>query len=165
MEKAVQTRGYQMILLIRFCPFPFVYSNLFFASLQSGIVSYHKFLLATIATTPKLFLHVFIGAKTFQAIQAARGGQEDNTATSSHSWMSLAYIVFASLVGFVTSWYIYAETKKVLDEFLDEERVEESLEEGLLEREPNEEQRQHQGVQGTFAQPQHRDTEQTLTDR
>lgn len=126
MEKAVQEKGYRMILLIRFCPFPFVYSNLFFASLQSGIVTYLEFLLATIATTPKLFLHVFIGAKTFQAIRAARGGEQQQ-ADDSHSWISLAYVVAATLLGVVTSWYIYKETKRVLDEFMRQEDVEEGL--------------------------------------
>ncbi|CAO1621020.1 unnamed protein product [Sympodiomycopsis kandeliae] len=134
MEKAISKKGWKMIILIRFCPFPFVYSNLFFASLQSSIIPYRYFILATVLTTPKLFLHVFIGAQTFQVIQANRSNTGDGgvvDAGQGHSLISLIYIVLASLVGFVTSWYIYQETKKVLQGFIDDDDQDE-LEEGLL---------------------------------
>ena len=40
-----------LVLLVRFCPFPFSYSNAFFASIET--VSLVQFLLATLAITPK----------------------------------------------------------------------------------------------------------------
>ncbi|PWN27898.1 hypothetical protein BDZ90DRAFT_205265, partial [Jaminaea rosea] len=110
MEKAVERKGWKMILLIRLCPFPFVYSNLFFASLRPEVIPMPFFVLATLATTPKLFLHVFIGAQTFEAIQAGRDGGEAATHTS--GWFRLFYVVGASALGAATSWYIYHETKK-----------------------------------------------------
>lgn len=92
------------------CPFPFVYSNLFFASLRPEVIPVPFFVLATFATTPKLFLHVFIGAQTFEAIQAGRDGGE--AATHPSGWFRLFYVVGASALGAATSWYIYHETKK-----------------------------------------------------
>lgn len=162
MERAVSAKGARMILLVRFCPFPFVYSNLFFASLQPGVVSLRAFLLATLATTPKLFLHVFIGAQAFQAIQAARGGSNEggggggggaggdsnsNPSPPAHSLLSLAYIIIASLVGVATSWYIWQETTRILQEFIDDDEAgaageghsaEADVEEGLLRRQSGE---------------------------
>lgn len=56
-----------------FSPFPFNISNLFFASLQS--VSLANFMMATMTTTPKLMLHVFIGNRLFQLFdRGARAG-------------------------------------------------------------------------------------------
>ncbi|CAO1630086.1 unnamed protein product [Jaminaea pallidilutea] len=121
MEKAVERKGWKMIVLIRFCPFPFVYSNLFFASLKPATVPMPFFLLATLATTPKLFLHVFVGAQTYEAIQAGRGGDAAGGTTGTSGLVRWLYIIGASALSAVTSWYIYRETKKVLDSFMDED--------------------------------------------
>lgn len=45
------------------CPFPFPYSNAFFASIES--VTLFQFIVATLCTTPKLLLHVWVGQRTF----------------------------------------------------------------------------------------------------
>lgn len=105
----------------QFCPFPFVYSNLFFASLKPATVPMPFFLLATLATTPKLFLHVFVGAQTYEAIQAGRGGDAAGGTTGTSGMVRWLYIIGASALSAVTSWYIYRETKKVLDSFMDED--------------------------------------------
>lgn len=132
MEKAVERQGAKMILLIRFCPFPFVYSNLFFASLRPDVVPIGYFLLATLATTPKLFLHVFIGAQTLEAIQAGRGGngEDGGSAGGGGGWVRLLYVVGASALGALTSWYIYHETKKSLEAYAEEDEEAEHLQSG-----------------------------------
>lgn len=64
--------------MIRFSPFPFNVSNLFFASLQS--ISLANFMIATATTTPKLLLHVFIGSRLFQLVdRGSRAGLDTNT--------------------------------------------------------------------------------------
>ncbi|PWN20593.1 hypothetical protein BCV69DRAFT_282802 [Microstroma glucosiphilum] len=119
MEKAVERKGWKMAILIRLCPFPFVYSNLFFSSLRPSSVSLPLFIFATLCTTPKLLIHVFVGSKAFEAIQSGKNGQ-----AASKSWLSVASIIGASLLGAITSWYIYRETKKVLDSFVEEDEEE-----------------------------------------
>ncbi|CAO1632979.1 unnamed protein product [Parajaminaea phylloscopi] len=147
MEKAVERQGWRMIILIRFCPFPFVYSNLFFASLRPSVVPVHFFVLATLATTPKLLLHVFVGAQTFEAIQAGRHPGGDSPAGPS-GWIKLLYIVAASGLGALTSWYIYHETKKSLESYVDEEEEEEALVAGEEGREHGSSQQARHAVEG-----------------
>ncbi|PWN48003.1 hypothetical protein IE53DRAFT_389823 [Violaceomyces palustris] len=116
MGKAVKSRGTKMVILIRFCPFPFAYSNLFFASLHSS-VSYRQFLLSTALITPKLFLHVFIGQRMYQLMDRDQRAKMD-------FWSKLVnaiYIAIGSLVGFLTSWVVWRETRKILDETRDQE--------------------------------------------
>lgn len=110
----------------QFCPFPFVYSNLFFASLRPHIVPLPVFILATLLTTPKLALHVYIGGKAFDAIQAGRGAGS----AGHNGWISFIYIGLASLLGMATSWWIYRETRKTLDQFIEEAEEEEGLRNG-----------------------------------
>lgn len=78
METAVVRRGWTMALLLRFSPFPFTISNLFFASLQP--ISLFHFIVATACTTPKLLLHVFVGARMFELIhRGARAKLDDKS--------------------------------------------------------------------------------------
>lgn len=78
METAVTRRGWTMALLLRFSPFPFTISNLFFASLQP--ISLGHFVVATVCTTPKLLLHVFVGARMFELIhRGARASLDDKS--------------------------------------------------------------------------------------
>lgn len=98
---------------------PLLQSNLFFSSLRPSSVSLPLFVLATLCTTPKLLLHVFVGSKAFEAIQSGKNGQ-----AASKSWLSIGSMIGASLLGAATSWYIYRETKKVLDSFVEEDEEE-----------------------------------------
>ncbi|UZJ56718.1 hypothetical protein CBS101457_006038 [Exobasidium rhododendri] len=123
MEKAVGRRGLSMAILVRFSPFPFNMSNLFFASLQS--VSLFNFMVATITTTPKLFLHVFIGNKIFQLFdRGARAGLDLHAKILNGS-----YVVVGGLVGIATSYYVYKETNRILLNY-EEEAYAEAMEQG-----------------------------------
>lgn len=90
----------------------------------------HLFLLATLATTPKLLLHVFVGAQTFEAIQVGRVSGADGHSQSAEGWIKMVYIIGASSVGAVTSCYIYRETKKSLEAFSEGDDEEAELESG-----------------------------------
>ncbi|CBQ70565.1 conserved hypothetical protein [Sporisorium reilianum SRZ2] len=110
LSTAVRRRGLSMTILIRFCPFPFAYSNLFFASLVDA-VSFRHFLTATVLITPKLFLHVWLGTRMFQLMDRDQRAQLDGWAKA----LNVVYILVGSAVGVATGWIVWKETSKVLD--------------------------------------------------
>ena len=110
LSTAVRRRGLSMAILIRFCPFPFAYSNLFFASLVDA-VSFRHFLVATALITPKLFLHVWLGTRMFQLMDRDQRAQLDGWAKA----LNVVYILVGSAVGVATGWIVWSETTKVLD--------------------------------------------------
>lgn len=112
MSEAVRRRGLSMVVLIRFCPFPFCYSNLFFASLGRTAVPFSHFVIATALITPKLFLHVFVGARMYELMDSDRRAKLDGWA----KFVNVVYIALGTLVGTATGWLVYRETKKILDQ-------------------------------------------------
>ncbi|CDS01329.1 uncharacterized protein SPSC_03811 [Sporisorium scitamineum] len=110
LSTAVRRRGLSMAILIRFCPFPFAYSNLFFASMVDA-VSFKHFLTATALITPKLFLHVWLGTRMFQLMDRDQRAQLDGRAKV----LNVVYIGVGSAVGVTTGWIVWSETTKVLD--------------------------------------------------
>ncbi|EPQ28215.1 uncharacterized protein PFL1_04042 [Pseudozyma flocculosa PF-1] len=110
MKEAVRRRGTSMAILIRFCPFPFCYSNLFFASLDT--VSFGQFMLATALITPKLLLHVFIGARMFELMDTDERAKLDGW----HKVLNVVYIVIGTVIGALTGWLVWKETQKILDQ-------------------------------------------------
>ncbi|EST06240.1 SNARE associated Golgi protein [Kalmanozyma brasiliensis GHG001] len=116
---AVRSRGLSMAILIRFCPFPFAYSNLFFASLLDA-VPYRHFIAATALITPKLFLHVWLGTRMFVLMDRDQRAQLDGTAKA----LNVVYIAVGGAVGVATSWFVWRETSKVLDQIEREQAAE-----------------------------------------
>ncbi|TKY84963.1 hypothetical protein EX895_006043 [Sporisorium graminicola] len=117
LSTAVRRRGLSMAILIRFCPFPFAYSNLFFASLVDA-VSFKHFLTATALITPKLFLHVWLGTRMFQLMDRDQRAQLDGWAKA----LNVVYILVGSAVGVATGWVVWNETTKVLETIEREEQ-------------------------------------------
>lgn len=109
LSTAVRRRGLSMAILVRFCPFPFAYSNLFFASLVDA-VSFKHFFVATALITPKLFLHVWLGTRMFQLMDRDQRAQLDGWAKA----LNVIYILVGSAIGVATGWIVWSETKKVL---------------------------------------------------
>lgn len=109
LSTAVRHRGLSMAILIRFCPFPFAYSNLFFASLVDA-VSFKHFFVATALITPKLFLHVWLGTRMFQLMDRDQRAQLDGWAKA----LNVIYILVGSAIGVATGWLVWSETTKVL---------------------------------------------------
>lgn len=120
LSTAVRRRGLSMAILIRFCPFPFAYSNLFFASLVDA-VSLGHFLAATALITPKLLLHVWIGTRMFVLMDREQRAHLDGWAKA----LNVLYIIIGSAVGAATGWIVWSETKKVLHAIEQEAQVQE----------------------------------------
>ncbi|GAA5835435.1 hypothetical protein JCM3766R1_004786 [Sporobolomyces carnicolor] len=110
LSNAVRVKGLPLIVLLRLCPFPYPYSNAFFASVES--VTLGQFFLATLAITPKLLLHVFIGHRTYLFADPESRHRMDPLSR----WINLAFMVFGSLLGFATSWYLYRITMRFVEE-------------------------------------------------
>ena len=105
---AVRHKGLPLVALIRLCPFPFTYSNLFFASIES--VSLWQFMVATLCITPKLFLHVWIGQRMFLLSDPNEREEMDSTTKI----VNIAYIVLGTLLGLATGLYVYRLTMQCL---------------------------------------------------
>lgn len=91
------------MILIRLCPFPFQISNLFFASLPPASVSLPSFLFATLCTTPKLLLHVFIGSRMFLlADEEERAKMDPMTKVA-----NIVSIVLGTALSAGTGWWVY----------------------------------------------------------
>ncbi|WFD35050.1 Tlg2-vesicle protein [Malassezia cuniculi] len=63
-QAAVHKSGVWVAVLIRFCPVPFCYANLIFALLDA--VTLRDYVAASIITSPRLLVHVFVGAKMYE---------------------------------------------------------------------------------------------------
>ncbi|KAL8291758.1 hypothetical protein RQP46_002016 [Phenoliferia psychrophenolica] len=125
---AVRVKGLPLVVLIRLCPFPFPYSNAFFASIES--VSLWQFFVATLTITPKLLLHVWVGSRMFLfADPDSRKHMDTQTKV-----INGVYVVVGSILGGFTSWYLYKLTMKYVDEVNLQEDEGEDLEEqaGLI---------------------------------
>ncbi|EFP83379.1 Tlg2-vesicle protein [Puccinia graminis f. sp. tritici] len=105
LRQAVAVKGLPLICLIRLCPFPFTYSNLFFASLTTSC-GLQDFMIATLATTPKLLLHVFIGARVFHLSDPSSTHRLDNLTIA----LNIFYIVAGASLGAAVSYYLYQAT-------------------------------------------------------
>ncbi|MBW0524527.1 hypothetical protein O181_064242 [Austropuccinia psidii MF-1] len=105
LRQAVAVKGLPLICLIRLCPFPFTYSNLFFASLTTSC-PFHEFMIATLAATPKLFLHVFIGSRVFHLSDPTSSNRLDKLTVA----LNVIYIVGGASLGIGVSSYLYRVT-------------------------------------------------------
>ncbi|BGP53011.1 hypothetical protein JCM8202_004095 [Rhodotorula sphaerocarpa] len=125
LSRAVRVKGLPLIVLLRLCPFPYPYSNAFFASIET--VSFYEFMLATLAITPKLLLHVFIGHRTYLFADPASRHKMDPTTR----WINGIFMVGGTVLGIGTSWYLYQLTMRYVSE-AGEESDAGALEAGLL---------------------------------
>jgi uncharacterized membrane protein YdjX (TVP38/TMEM64 family) len=91
--------GLKLLIMIRFCPLPYSLSN----GAMSTFPTIHPlmFALATAVATPKLFIHVFIGAKIYEL---AEKGEKMGIRTKAVNYIS---IVVGGVMGIVTGWLIY----------------------------------------------------------
>ncbi|CEQ38898.1 SPOSA6832_00370 [Sporobolomyces salmonicolor] len=153
LSQAVRVKGLPLIILLRLCPFPYPYSNAFFASVET--VTLLQFFLATLTITPKLLLHVFVGHRTYLFASPEHRSKMDPLSkwlkcVSSPSWPlplgshpdeesltlrllrgnSGAFMVVGTLLGAATSWYLYKLTMRYVEEASG--ASEHDLEAGLL---------------------------------
>ncbi|SCV68289.1 BQ2448_410 [Microbotryum intermedium] len=107
--RAVRVKGLGLCILIRLCPFPFPYSNAFFATIET--VTLFQFFLSTLCITPKLLLHVWIGSRMFLFADPDSRNHMDPRA----KFVNLVFVVLGSVLGMLTSWYLYRLTMRYVD--------------------------------------------------
>lgn len=99
LTRTMQQDGFTLLWMIRLCPLPYSLSNGALASIPS--VTPVNFVLATLATSPKLFMHIFIGDRI------ARLGAEKDTASRI---VDIISVLVTITVGSVTAYTIYIRT-------------------------------------------------------
>ncbi len=99
----VKHDGLKLLIMIRLCPLPFSLSNGAIATIPT--VQWPAFALATAAASPKLLMHVFVGAKLAEIVE--KGGTMD-AKTKAISYLSIA---IGTIAGLVTGLVVYRQTK------------------------------------------------------
>jgi hypothetical protein len=106
--------GLKLLLMIRLCPLPYSLSNGALSTIPT--VNWLQFMLATALVSPKLLLHVFVGAKLGEL---AEKGKTMDARTKAVSYISIGIGLVA---GAATGWIIYRQTKLRAKELEDQER-------------------------------------------
>ncbi|KAI1811650.1 hypothetical protein GGS20DRAFT_562117 [Poronia punctata] len=104
--------GLPVLAAIRFCPLPYSLSNGFLATIPS--ISPGTFVLATALSTPKLFIHIFIGDRLAQL------AENDDMPTSTRIINYLS-ILLGSILGIAVGWFVYQRTMRRAKEIALEE--------------------------------------------
>ncbi|KAI9866513.1 MAG: Tlg2-vesicle protein [Trichoglossum hirsutum] len=94
--------GLKLLVMIRFCPLPYSLSNGAMSTFPT--IRPLEFALATVLSTPKLLIHVFVGAKLYEL---AEKGAKMDARTKAINYIS---IVGGGVIGVVTGWLIYQRT-------------------------------------------------------
>lgn len=99
LAKTLENDSFVLLAMIRLCPLPYSLSNGALASIPT--VSAKSFFLTTLATSPKLFIHVFVGDRLVKL------GHEKDTATKIVDLISIA---LAGGFSVATAYTIYVRT-------------------------------------------------------
>jgi len=110
LESVVRLNGTPLIILVRLCPLPWVYSNMFFASIEN--VSLWQFVLATIVMTPRILLQVFIGSRVALFSDGEHRGEMDTTSKI----LNAVSIVLGAGIGLTTGILVYRLTLRKIRE-------------------------------------------------
>lgn len=106
--------GLKLLIMIRLCPLPYSLCNGAIATFPT--VSALSYALATAIVSPKLMLHIFIGA---QLAQIAEGDKMDAKSKA----LSYVSIAIGGIAGAVTGWFMYKKTKERAAQLEAEERA------------------------------------------
>ncbi|KAG9102137.1 Tlg2-vesicle protein [Ceratobasidium sp. 370] len=104
LEAVIAAKGLPLIMLIRWAPLPWTYSNALFASIDS--VAFWQFMVATVCYTPKLFIIIFIGSRVAKFSDGQQRGEMD-TATKVVNALS---IVLGVAAGVGAAWLVWRLT-------------------------------------------------------
>ncbi|KAJ4287226.1 Tlg2-vesicle protein [Kalmusia sp. IMI 367209] len=107
--------GLKLLIMIRLCPLPYSLCNGAIATFPT--VSALSYALATAIVSPKLMLHIFIGA---QLAQIAEDGGKMDAKSKALSYISIA---IGGVAGVATGWFMYKKTKERAAELEAEERA------------------------------------------
>ena len=91
--------GLKLLIMIRFCPLPYSLSNGALSTVP--LVNPLMFAVATAASTPKMFIHLFIGR---QLAKIADSGEKMSLATTILNYASIAV---SMTIGVTVGWVIY----------------------------------------------------------
>ena len=105
--------GFKLLCMVRLCPLPYSFSNGAIATIPT--VHWAKFALATAVAAPKLLIHIFIGSRIARI--AEEGGK---MSAGDKAWNYLG-IAIGAIIGVVTGWVIYKQTKKRAEELESQE--------------------------------------------
>lgn len=106
--------GIKLLIMIRLCPLPYSLSNGAIATFPT--VHWASFMAAGAIASPKLLLHVFVGAKIGEL---AEKGEQMDAKTKAISYVS---IVIGLVAGLLTGYIMYSQTKKRAAELEEQER-------------------------------------------
>lgn len=95
--------GIKLLVMIRLCPLPYSISNGAISTIPT--VTWQNFMLATAIATPKLLLHVFVGA------QLGVLADDNNKMGLGTRLVSYASIAIGVTAGAATGYFIYVRTK------------------------------------------------------
>jgi len=96
--------GLKLLIMIRMCPLPYSLSNGAIATFPT--VHWGAYAAATAIVSPKLMLHIFIGA---QLEKIADGGGKLSAKAKAVSYISIA---IGAIAGVATGWFMYKKTKE-----------------------------------------------------
>lgn len=117
LTKALDGReGFTLLVMIRFCPFPFSLSNAALSTIPS--ITFARFILATFLATLRLTVHAFVGSRLASLA-------EDPNANRNSKIVNWVSIVFGILFGIATGIIVYKRTKTIAQRLADERAVEE----------------------------------------
>lgn len=95
--------GFKLLVMLRFCPFPYSLSNAAFSTIPS--VTFGRFFVATLAGTLRLMVHVFVGSRLASLAEQPQGPEAKIV-----NW---AGVVGGILLGVATGWIVYRRTKVI----------------------------------------------------
>ncbi|KAN0126989.1 hypothetical protein V8E52_000629 [Russula decolorans] len=111
LEAVIDAKGLPLIILIRISPLPpWVYSNALFASIQS--VSVWQFMVATICSSPRYLLYIFIGSRMASLSDGKQREHMDTETKVVNGILVVAGVLSAA----AASWILYALVRRQLEE-------------------------------------------------
>ncbi|KAK4550061.1 hypothetical protein LTR36_003028 [Oleoguttula mirabilis] len=105
--------GLKLLVMIRLCPLPYSLANGAISTIPS--VTWQNFMLATAIASPKLLLHIFVGAKLGDI---AENGDKMDFKAKVVSYIS---IIIGIVAGIATGYIVYVRTKARANELEAEE--------------------------------------------
>ncbi|KAI8940364.1 hypothetical protein NX059_004057 [Plenodomus lindquistii] len=107
--------GLKLLIMIRMCPLPYSLTNGAVATFPT--VHWASFALANAIVSPKLMLHIYIGAQ-FEKLADSNGKMDPGTKA-----LSYFSIAIGAIAGVATGWFMYRKTKQRAAQLEAEERA------------------------------------------
>ena len=117
LTKALENKeGMTLLIMIRFCPFPFSLSNAALSTIPS--ITFARFIFATFLATLRLTVHAFVGSRLASLA-------EDPNSDKSSRIVNIVSIVLGIVLGILTGYVVYRRTKVIANRLAAEREAEE----------------------------------------